>query len=213
MRKLILFLSGLILLAVMFGVITVSGLIYDTSAKTTVETYFFQPADNNLRRPGVPVSPSDLGDEAMRQRLISKYITEYFYVTPDTTDLERRKSGQTALARMSTRAAFDTWLATAVPEIEELSTQGALRTVSLISATQRPNEKYWEIVYELKTWSKSNNFSVLPTTDRGILYLDIFYQPGMRAMVGKKTIEQYLESGGDPAVVFRFGVLDVASQN
>ena len=213
MRKLILFFSGLLLLVLMFCAIVLSGFIYDTGRKATVETYFFQPDDNSARRPGVPASPADFGDENMRDLLIAKYITEYFYVTPDISDLERRKAGRTALVRMSTPSSYQTWLTTTAPEIEELASGGALRTVSLVSASKRENNKYWEIKYELKTWPKSNNFSVLPTVTNGILYMDILYEPGMRTQINQKGIDQYLESGGDPAAAFRFKVLDVESQN
>ncbi len=213
MKRLLLFFFCLLLLVLMSGAIVLSGFIYDTGQRATTETYFFQPDDNVARRPGVPASPSDLGDVSVRDLLIAKYITEYFYVTPDLSDFERRRAGRTALVRLSTASSYQTWLETSAPEIEKLAGQGVLRTVKMISASQRPNEKYWEIVYELKTWTVPNDFSVAPTISRGILYLDILYEPGMRTQINNKSINHYLESGGDPAAVFRFKVLDVASQN
>ena len=65
--------------------------------------------------------------------------------------------------------------------------------------------------YELKTWQTPNNFAIKPVVNRGILYLGINYAPGMRDKMGKKSVEDYLESGGDPAAVFKFIVIDVAS--
>lgn len=212
MRKLLLFLSGLVLLALMCGTLFLAGAIYDAGQKTTIDTYFFQPDPNYTRRPGVPASPDDLGGDKMRDHLISKYITEYFYVTPITSDIEHRMSGNTSLRRMSTATAFETWLTNAAPEIQTLADSRALRTVSLISAEQKPGEKYWTVTYELKTWTTPNNFSVAPDISRGILYLDIAYEPGMRKSVGKTSLEEYLESGNDPAAVFRFGVYDIATQ-
>lgn len=218
MRKLILFFAGLILMVLMCGALVVSAAIYDSAAKTEIDTYFFQPDDSFLRRPGVPASPEDLGVNNMRERLIAKYITEYFYITPDVIDVERRMSGATSLYRMSVRTVFNAWLENIAPEIKSMAESGVLRTVSLIDASfesrfdgPMTRGEYWRITYELKTWHKPNNFSVIPETTRGVLYMALNYAPGMREVIGNRTVEEYLESGGDPAAVFKFIVIDVAS--
>ena len=211
MKKLIMFLSGLLLMVLMCGALVLTGVIYDTGAKTTINTYFFQPDDNAIRRPGVPVSDLTLGADKMRERLIAKYITEYFYVTPDMSDVTRRREGRTSLRRMSLRDVFNTWLQKVAPEIEDLAKNRALRTVSLISVTPDTNNKYWIVNYELRTWRAPNNFASAPDITRGTIYLGINYAPGMRDTVGKQSVEDYLESGGDPAAVFKFVVIDVAS--
>lgn len=211
MKKLIMFLSGLLLMVLMCGALVLTGVIYDTGAKTTINTYFFQPDDNAIRRPGVPVSDLTLGADKMRERLIAKYITEYFYVTPDMSDVTRRREGRTSLRRMSLRDVFNTWLQKVAPEIEDLAKNRALRTVSLISVAPDINNKYWIVNYELRTWRAPNNFASAPDVTRGTIYLGINYAPGMRDKVGKQSVEDYLESGGDPAAVFKFVVIDVAS--
>ena len=211
MKKLIMFLSGLLLMVLMCGALVLTGVIYDTGAKTTINTYFFQPDDNAIRRPGVPVSDLTLGADKMRERLIAKYITEYFYVTPDMSDVTRRREGRTSLRRMSLRDVFNTWLQKVAPEIEDLAKKRALRTVSLISVAPDINNKYWIVNYELRTWRTPNNFASAPDVTRGTIYLGINYAPGMRDTVGKQSVEDYLESGGDPAAVFKFVVIDVAS--
>ena len=211
MKKLIMFLSGLLLMVLMCGALVLTGVIYDTGAKTTINTYFFQPDDNAIRRPGVPVSDLTLGADKMRERLIAKYITEYFYVTPDMSDVPRRREGRTSLRRMSLRDVFNTWLQKVAPEIEDLAKNRALRTVSLISVAPDINNKYWIVNYELRTWRAPNNFASAPDVTRGTIYLGINYAPGMRDTVGKQSVEDYLESGGDPAAVFKFVVIDVAS--
>lgn len=213
MKKLIMFFSGLMLLVLMCGALVLAGFIYDTGAKTTIDTYFFQPDNNAIRRPGVPVDDRVLGADKMRERLIAKYITEYFYATPDMSDITRRKEGRTSLYRMSTRPVFNAWLKNIAPEIEELAKSRALRTVSLTSLTQDKNNKYWIVEYELKTWQTPNNFATSPVVSRGIVYLGINYVPGMRDKMGKQSVEDYLENGGDPAAVFKFIVIDVASHD
>lgn len=205
------FLSGLLLMVLMCGALVLTGIIYDTGSKTTIKTYFFQPDDNAIRRPGVPVDDVVLGADKMRERLIAKYITEYFYVTPDMSDMTRRREGRTSLRRMSTRDVFDSWLKNVAPEIEDMTQNRALRTVSLVSVAPDTNNKYWIVNYELRTWRTPNNFATTPETKHGTMYLGVRYAPGMRDTVGKQSVEDYLESGGDPAAVFKFVVIDVAS--
>lgn len=200
-------------MVLMCGALVLTGVIYDTGSKTTIDTYFFQPDDNAIRRPGVPVSDLVLGADKMRERLIAKYITEYFYVTPDVSDVTRRREGRTSLRRMSSRDVFNAWLKNVAPEIEDLAKNRALRTVSLVSVAPDTNNKYWIVNYELRTWHVPNNFASAPDITRGTMYLGITYAPGMRDTVGKQSVEEYLESGGDPASVFKFIVIDVASND
>ena len=208
MKKLIMFFAGLLLMVLMFAALFFAGLIHDTGAKTTIDTYFFQPSDDYTNRPGVPVSPAELGDDGIYNLLLERYITELFYVTPDSSLIKSRIAGETSLMRMSTRAAFDTWLQQIAPELERLASARALRTVRIVD-TWAESDKYTGVEYELQTWDKPNNFSVQPTLSRGIIYLDIYYQAGMRESIGGQSPTDYLESGGDPAAVFRFGILDM----
>lgn len=200
-------------MALMCVALVLSGLIYDTGEKVSVDTYFFQPGDTASMRFEDVLSDSDVGVNAMRERLIAKYITEYFYVTPDVTDITCRKEASTSLARMSTRAVFTTWLEKVAPELEKMAQDRMLRTVSLLSLVQDTNKQYWIAEYELKTWRTPNNFSVSPDISRGTLYLGINYAPGMRDVVWGTSVEEYLETDGDPAAAFKFIVIDVASHD
>ena len=213
MKKLIIIFSGLLIMALMCVALILSGFIYDTGEKITVDTYFFQPGDTATMRIDEVLNDKELGADAMRERLIAKYITEYFYVTPDITDISRRKEGRTSLARMSTRAVFADWLEKVAPELESMAQNKALRTVSLLTLTQDVNKQYWIADYELKTWLKPNNFAASPDVSRGKLYLGVIYEPGIRDEVRGSSVQEYLESGGDPAAAFKFVVIDVASHD
>lgn len=213
-RKFILFLAGLMLMLLMCGMLYVSGAIYDTAGKATVVPYFFQPDNHFERRPGVPATAEELESDSdenseMYNRLLERYITEMFYVTPDATELEKRMTGQTALYRMSYGSgAFPKWLDLIAPEIEEMTQQKKLRLVKVLKV--EPEEQYMKITYELKTWNESNNLEINPEISYGVVYLNIRYEPGVRKEIGKRTVGQYLEQGGDPAAVFRFAVTDIA---
>ncbi len=216
MKKLIAFLAGLALIALMFGALFLAGAIYDTGKKTTVETFFFQPNERYDQRPGDLKSVEDLSANELRDMLLNKYITEYFYVTPDTIALANRMAGTTSLARMSSAKVFNHWVKNIAPEIEEMTNQHMLRTASLVSITPDPgSDRYWRVEYELKTWPKSNDMATSPQITRGVLHMEIVYKKqltkGSKKFNGK-SIEQYLESGKDPAAVFVFGIQDITTQ-
>lgn len=212
MKKLLMFFSGLLLMALMLGALVLACAIYISGDRAYVETYFFQPGDKYEQRIDTPVTADEFGDEKMRQMLIAKYITELFYVTPDVQNMQSRKSDTSALSRLSSAAAFQTWLQQVVPDIEEMTKSNMFRTVSMLSATQPPDSTYWAVTYELHTWSRPNDMSVSPTRTTGIVYLDLIYKSGVRDMIGNRDLDAYLENGGDPAVAFKFRVRDIVFQ-
>ncbi len=215
MKKLMLFFCSLILIALMFGALFLSGAIYETSNKATVETYFFQPDDSFLRRQATPKALTDISDDELRDMLLSKYITEYFYVTPDVEDVNRRTAGKSPLARMSVVKVFESWLENVAPKIEEMAQKNMLRTAKLISVTpQAGSDKYWRVEYELKTWERPNDLAISPIVTRGEMYMQIVFKPGIRQEFREHNkVAEYLENGGDPAALFMFGITDLTTQD
>lgn len=212
MKKLIMFFSGIVILALMCIALWFAGAIYDTANKVSIDTFFFQPNNLSYQRAGVPATAAELGDELIRNMLIERYLTEYFYVIPDTNDVVNRVDGRTGLYGMSTRAVFDNWRTNIAPAIQKLAQDRVLRTVSVASITPPTNSAYWTIVYKMETWGQPNNFYVAPTVTYGNIYLNIRFEPGMRDDVRGKPVEEFLEQGGDPAATFKFMVLDVATE-
>lgn len=213
MKKLIRFLVGLILVALMFGALFLAWAIYDTGNKATVDTFFFQPNNLFYQRPGDLKSINDLSADQLRDMLLNKYITEYFYVTPDLAELANRMDGKTALRKMSAQKVFAYWLENIAPEIEEMTNQRMLRTASLISVSPVPgSDKYWRVEYELKTWGKPNDLALSPVVTRGILHMEIVYRQKLKEEINGRPIEHYLESGQDPVAVFGFGIQDITTQ-
>ncbi len=201
---------------VMFASLFFAGAIFDAnnSPDNVIETMFFQPDNNPNRRPGVPALPSDIGQDSLLIKLVDRYITEYFYVTPDTAEVASRIGGTTVLGpgRMSSPDVFMAWKDNIAPEIQKMSEDKMLRLVNVKNVDlETVDGDYWRVEYETTTWPKPNDLSVVPISDNGIVYLKIKYEPGLRptVTVGGESIEKYLESGGDPAVAFKFLVTDV----
>lgn len=204
------FFAGLVLLVLTFIALYTTGAIYDAGSNLTVQPYFFQPNNLSERRLGKPLTAEEIGDSKFMDMLVRKYVNEYFYAAPDPENLARRTRGNSTLASLSSAKVFDEWLATEGQTIQKLAEEKSLRIVSIIDEIYKPADSdYWIINYELKIWSKPNDFSIIPETNRGTLYMKIRYEPGMRKDVDLETIHDFLENGGDPAVVFQFRVEEV----
>lgn len=221
MKKFVVFFFGLLLVPVMLAMLLVTGLIFDTAKKIDVETFFFQKSDRPDNRPGVPASPKDLGADKLLGMLIQRYVTEYFYVIPYVSDIEMRmgKNQKSALYLMSSRSAFEYWEQNIAPQIQEMAEQKKLRLVSVDNIEKDPDaEGYWIVSYSLTTWEEPNNFATEPTRTKDAIYMNIRYEPDIRLTIttsagDKIPAEQILESGQDPASVFKFRVLNISTYN
>ncbi len=215
MKKLVMFFAGLLLLTVTCVAVLFSGAIYDSGKKLVIEPYFFQPDNLSSQRIGVPVTPADLGTDKVRERLIRRYITEYFYVNPDPANIEFRLSGAGLMARMSTRPVYDKWRETVGAEIQEMAGKRVLRLVKFKEdpndngIVRQPDSDYWEVSYELHTWDRPNDLAAVPKITRGIMFLAILSAPQLKPEV---DIHQYMNAGWDPAALFKFTVIEIAGQ-
>ena len=145
----------------------------------------------------------------MRDWLVQKYVTEYFYAVPDEENIARRTTRRSTLARMSGTAAFDYWRQNELPEIEGLVANGARRTVTVFNEIYRPvSSNYWRVDYELKTWYKPNDMSESPKITRGTMYLDLGDDDWVSSIgnVREGDVHGALKDGIDPALVFVFNV-------
>lgn len=213
MKKALTFLSYIIILVAMVGALFLGGAIYDVARKTTIEPYFFQPSNESSRRLPEPESVKDIGAIELRDKLIQKFVTEYFYVLPNYQNIEMRKNGRNSgLRMMSTSAVFNKWLQEVAPEITALAERNVLRTVQVNPQNITQNqgsERYLRIPFTLTTWSRANDFSVAPTVTNGIMYMSAWYSYSVAESINGKSRQDYLEDGGDPASIFDFGVRDV----
>ncbi|MBO4582477.1 MAG: hypothetical protein J5714_00265 [Alphaproteobacteria bacterium] len=211
MKKLLGFLFGLATMIMVFGAIYVAATIYDTSDKFAVEPYFLRTSVNSNDLPGLPRSWADVGKRKLRDWLIQKYVTEYFYVVPDDEDLALRTTRNSALYIMSAPTALDYWKQNEMPQIQSLISRGARRTVTVFNEIYKPAaSNYWRVDYELKTWYKPNDMSEDPTITRGTMYLDLGDEDWVKSIGDVKqpieSVQDALARGIDPAVVFVFKV-------
>lgn len=211
MKKLLGFLFGLATMIMVFGAIYVAASIYDTSEKFAVEPRFLRTSIQSNDLPGMPHSWTEVGKRKLRDWLIQKYVTEYFYAVPDKEDVAGRDTRRSVLARMSGAAALEYWRQNELPEIESLVAAGARRTVIVFNEIYRPAaSNYWRVDYELKTWYKPNDMSESPKITRGTMYLDLGDDDWVNSIGDIKQpiedVQAALKRGIDPALVFVFNV-------
>ena len=211
MKRLIMFFGGLFLIVLTLGMLFLTSAIYDSAKKSYVATYFFQTNRLSEMRPGEPVTPAEIGETAMREMLIKKYVTEYFYAIPDSENIAARMTRASTLANMSTPDVFNNWRDTEAVTIQSLADQKMMRMVDIDGEIYKPNDSdYWVVPYILYTWTTTNDMKSVPVVSRGTLLLDVFYAPGTRDTIDVgnylKHVYNRFESGYEPATIFRFGV-------
>ena len=219
MKKLIMFFGGLVLIALTIAMLFLTSAIYDSVAKTSIDTYFFQTNLQSAMRPGAPETPSEIGETAMREMLIKKYVNEYFYAIPDVENIASRMTTKSTLARMSGRNVFNHWRDTVGADIQALAEQRKMRTVDIDGEIYKPaGGDYWVVPYTLYTWEYANDMNMAPAITHGTLLIEVRYESGVRETMGGDTFDvgKYLkdgynkfESGYEPAVIFKFSVTNL----
>jgi len=217
-RKIIMFFFGLVLLALTVAMLFMASAVYDTGVRETISPYFFQTNELSVMRPGAPVRESEMGETAMREMLIKKYVTEYFYAIPDPNNVEQRTGSYSVMVRMSAPKVLEQWKKGEAIGIQSMSENHMMRTVAIDGEIYKPSDSdYWVVPYVLNTWTKSNDMSVEPQITHGTLLMNVLYEPGIRETtldIGKYLKNSYNKFGAeyDPAIIFRFQVLDLERQ-
>ena len=212
MKKLIMFFAGLVLLCLACGMIVFSAAIYDTASQQSIDTFFFQPANLSSQRIGIPAAISDLSDDKIRQMLVEKFVTEYFYVIPDMVNVTQRLGGEIGLRKMVSESVFKQWLNTIGTEISQMAANKSMRIVRVVDMhLPQDSEGWWIIEYELTTWENPNELSQEPVITRGEMSVNLRYEPGFwRDSSGHEiNIGKELENGKDPSTLFKFRVYGV----
>lgn len=218
MKKIVYFLGSFLLIIFTFCAIVLTGLLYRATEKTDIKTYIFQNDDLSENRIGELQSIKKMGAIELRNRLINRYIAEYFSVYPYQENVANRP----ILKSMSESDVFDKWKNDEAKNISEMSQNGVLRLVSVyansIEALNEPkNYNYYDdlpviirynIRYETRTWLEPNNIELKPLVEYGTFCIDLKYKPEILEKVNDKriNIKKELQKGRNPATLFKFTV-------
>lgn len=210
MKKIVMFFIGTLLLLLTFVALYFSGALFDASNDRYIQSFVFQTNNLSTDRIGRPVPVDQLSEKFVRERLIKKFVFEYFYVTPDVENIATRTRSDSVMAAMSAPDVFKDWRKNQATEIENLASKKILRLVTVSDEILKKGD-YWEVPYTLKTWNESNNMNLAPTVKSGVLYLKISFEKGIRDQRAGSSFDigKYLKDGGDPAAIFKFRIDEI----
>jgi len=220
MNRLKAFFVGILLLLAVFTMVVLTALIYRASERSSIRSYIFQMGNNANQRVGTLQDINDISATELRNKLIKKYVAEYFKVIPGDKNVSNRKE----LKILSGPNAFKHWQSTEAKTIAEMSDKKMFRlarvrddgiatynTVENINAGNVAKGVYYKVRYNMSTWTSANMLEVEPIYEQGTLYIEIEFEPGIRKTINEKKydIRKYLESGQNPAGLFKFRVMNI----
>lgn len=209
MRGIVYFLVGMLILILTLAAVVLGGLMFDVAGDARVNGYIFQPNNLAAMRVGMPLPLDAVSEKFVRERLIKRFVSEYFSVLPDPDDVVRREQQSGVMAAMAANDVFNEWRASVVPDLTNLAGRRALRRVRVNDILKM--DEYWAVGYELITWEYPNLMGAGPVSVRGVMYLQLDYETGIRDEINLAPFDAtaYLTRGGDPAVIFKFKVTKV----
>ena len=210
MKQFVSFLSALFLVALAGGLVYFGGMLFDASKRVDITPYVFQPAPLSGDRIGRPVSLNALSDDFVRDRLIKKFVYEYFYVVPDADNVTMRKS-KGPLSKMASPEVFRKWVDTVAPELLKLADSRTLRQVVIKDSIILSGD-YYVVTYDLITYNNPNDITAVPVVKSNLeMYLKVAFEKDIREeLMGIPfNAVKWLEKKGDPAVIFKFRVDEV----
>jgi len=219
LKKLVSLLAILILVVATGVIVYLGATLFDISRRLNVSPYFMQSADFSTERVGRPVDIANLSEDFIRDRLMAKFVIEYFYVIPDPNDATARTVAGSPLWFLSSPEVFAEWKNNTAPAIAKMAGNGVLQRV-IIKQTAGGSPDivrsgdFYVVGYDLVTYNQSNALSATPTfLTNQKLYLRILDLPAkqVRTLLNGNPfdVQKFLQDGGDPSGIFKFQVVEV----
>ncbi len=210
---------GLILLIITFIIVVLVALIYRANERSTIKSYIFQTNGFANQRVGELQDINEISPEDLRNKLIKKYVSEYFKVVPGEQNVEKRY----VLYNLSTNSSYRQWVNGEAKTIAEMSAKNMFRMVHIpddgITTLNRPADYnysdgtyktvYYAVRYYTQTWTEPNKMGSEPELDQGTLYIEAKFNTGIREDI---DIQKELEKGTDPVTLFDFWVTNIGNK-
>ena len=220
MNRLISFFVGIILLALVFAMIIVTALIYRANERSSIKSYIFQMDNYASQRVGEIQNINSISEKDLRNRLIKKYVSEYYKVIPGDSNVTDRP----LLKVLSSDDVFKKWESQEAKTITDMSAQKNFRMVRIndagISTVNMPETIsyktddfakaiYYRVDYDIYTWTESNVMKTEPIKESGTIYIEALFKPGIKPGL---NVREYLKSGKNPVGLFMFKVTNVGNK-
>ena len=222
MTKIKSFFVGLLLLIVVFIMVVLIALIYRANERSSIKTYIFQTENYASERLGNLQDIDTISADDLRNKLIKKYVSEYFKVIPGDEDVTNRL----ILKSLSDLNVFKQWVNDEAVKISEMSQKNMFRMVRIndngiapldkTNQTKSDGELYYIVRYTTLTWSEPNIMKIDPIQEENSVVLGIVFEPGLRSKTNNRkdiNIRQYLQEGKSPAGLFKFNVKNVITKD
>ena len=210
---------GFVLLVITFIIIVLVALLYRANEKSSIKSYIFQTNNFASQRVGELQDINDISAEDLRNKLIKKYVSEYFKVIPGETSIENRP----VLRQMSSTTAYKQWQNGEAKNIAQMSAQNMFRMVRVhdngIATLNRPSDYsyndtvykkvYYSVRYYTETWPEPNKMGTEPVLEQGTLYIEAIFQTGIRENI---DVQNHLQQGKNPVELFRFEVTNIGNK-
>jgi len=219
MSKIKSFFGGILLLIITFIIVVFCALLYRANERSSVKSYIFQMNNFANQRVGELQDINDISAEDLRNKLIKKYVSEYFKVVPGETDVERRS----VLEALSTPEAYKQWKNGEAQTIARMSEKNMFRIVHIaddgIATLNRlasynyndeiPQDIYYSVRYYTETWTETNKMGAVPVKEQGTVYIEARFQPGIKDSI---NVQKHLQQGKNPVELFRFEVTNIGNK-
>jgi len=220
MRKIKSFFIGIMLLAIMFASVLLVTLIYRANTNSSVKSYIFQLGNYAGERVGALQNINEISAVDLRNKLIKKYVSEYFSIIPGDNITAQRRT----LRALSSPDAYKEWEENESEEIEKMAQHGVFRRVHIndtdIVTTNMPEGYdyynavqaapiYYAVRYMTETWPESNSMGIEPIYESGIIYIEARFKPGIKDFI---DVHKHLKSGEPPMELFMFEVTNVGDK-
>ena len=202
--------AGALILISVCCTLCISAMIYIVSDDMEITPYFFQTGKLSDERVGIPVpviceagNTVCLSEESFKIKFLQKFITEAFYVLPDTRNVELRTNTSTStLYNISSHGnrvgdtlydAYQYWSDNIAPGISKLADAGGMRVAEFIEISpKKENVEYQVLTYRLTTWDRSNDWNAVPTVETKKMSILFFcepkYKPGIDIGIEYKNL-------------------------
>lgn len=220
MNKIVSFFSGLFLLIMTFIIVVLVALVYRANERSSIKSYIFQVNNMANQRVGELQDINDISAEDLRNKLIKKYVSEYFKVIPGEQNVENRS----VLYELSGYDAYKQWKNGEAQTIAKMSAKNMFRIVHVydddITTLNRPVDYnytdeierpvYYSVRYYTETWTETNKMATEPIKEQGTIYIEAIFRPGIRK---DKDVQKYLQEGKNPVGLFRFEVTNIGNKD
>ncbi len=200
------FLSGIMLIVIVFATLFFAVLLYNTVGQLSIHTYIFQMSNNPEQRVGPMQSMNDMTPDELRNKLIHKYVSEYFKVIPTQDNSKNGSVQQFTIRKLSTLDVYNKWYNGEATTIAKMAQQNMFRRIIVDRIVPTDDSNWFEVKYTAQTWEESNNMDTNVIESHGTVLLRVRFEKDFLPAI---NIKQSLKNGDNPALLFRFRVSDI----